>query len=288
MAWNKPIDQPKAEPKKKPTAWRGAAAGGVVALAAIIAAVVIFSGGDAKPKAKEGKKTEAIKEVKPAAAPKAVETDEVPAAKPKKARKDMTPEERHQDDLERVREAQKRQANIPLAHERKPQVFKSASDQILAMVAQMAEGKDMPPLPIDKNFEKEFIASLKEPIVINEDDSDKIKAMKESVIQLRQELSERAEAGESALSILQEYQKHMAEDYKTRSELQQEARRILESGDRAGAQKYVDTMNLALQQMGIKQIDMPMTREERKAWAAEYIKQRQAEKEFRNNGGQNP
>ena len=145
------------------------------------------------------------------------------------------------------------------------------------MVADIAAGKDVPPLPIDKHFEKEFIASLKTPIEIDENDDERIKALKENVIALRNELSERANKGENVSKILDEYQVRMAEDYKTRAELQQEARKILESGDKEGARKFVDTMNLALRQMGIMEIDMPMTAEERKAWAEEYLKQREEE-----------
>jgi hypothetical protein len=180
---------------------------------------------------------------------------------------------------ERVAAAQLRQKDIPLAHPRKPKVFKNASDQILAMVAQIAEGKDVPPIPIDKNFEKEFFQSLKEPILINEDDSENIKILKESVIALRKELSERADGGESAYNILKDYQKQMAEDYKVRSEMQSEARKILESGDRAGAEEFVKKINIALNQVGIKEIEMPMTPEERKEWARRYMEDLRKSKE---------
>lgn len=189
----------------------------------------------------------------------------------------MTPEEKRAAALARVEEAQKRNAKLPAAHEREAMVLKTASDQVLSMVADIAAGKDVPPLPIDKHFEKEFIASLKMPIEIADNDDERIKALKKNVIALRSELSERADNGESVSQILNEYQTRMAEDYKTRAELQQEARKILESGDREGARKFVDIMNLALQQMGIMEIEMPMTDEERKAWAEEYLKQREAE-----------
>lgn len=203
------------------------------------------------------------------------EKDPAPVVKKRDPNRPMTPEERREAALERIAEAQKRNANLPMAHERKESALKTASDQILSMVADIAEGKDMPPLPIDKNFEREFIESLKVPIEIDKDDDERIKALKQNVIALRQELSERAEQGESVSQILREYEKRMAEDYKTRAELQQEARKILDSGDRDGARKFVDVMNLALQQMGIKEIDMPMTAEERKAWADEFLKQRE-------------
>lgn len=171
---------------------------------------------------------------------------------------------------------------IPLAHPRKKRVFKSASDQILAMVAQIAEGKSVPPMPIDKNFEREFFESLKQPIVIDDDDSERVKALKELVRTLRKELLARAENGESVHAVLKDYERRMAEDYKTRRELQQEARQILESGDREGAKNFVTKMNSALQQMGIKEIEMPMTAEERRAWAEEYLRQRDAEREQSN------
>lgn len=155
------------------------------------------------------------------------------------------------------------------AHPRKAKVFNSASDQILAMVADIAEGKDVPPIPIDKHFEKEFLQSLKVPIEIGDDDSERIVALKESVNELRKELSDRAEAGESAYTIIREFEKTMAENYKIRGEIQEEVRKILEEGDREGAKEYLTQMNQALWKMGIKEVEMPMTAAEK----AEFVQQ---------------
>ena len=250
-----------------------------VAILACAVFVIVFSlqkppeGGSTEPK--KSRKTEEQKAPKPQRLEEVKTEATIPVVKKLDPNRPMTPEERREAALERIAEAQKRNANLPMAHERKESALKTASDQILSMVADIAEGKDMPPLPIDKNFEREFIESLKVPIEIDKDDDERIKALKQNVIALRQELSERAEQGESVSQILREYEKRMAEDYKTRAELQQEARKILDSGDRDGARKFVDVMNLALQQMGIKEIDMPMTAEERKAWADEFLKQRE-------------
>lgn len=280
---NKPIQtQAKTPAKISPSIIKGILAGVlVVGLSVVVCFFLKSKGGTPKQERVENKRIHgelADVSTRPAIQREREVAPEEAAPKPKKARKDMTREERYQSDLERVRQAQKRQANVPQAHKRAPEIFRTASDQILYMVAQMAEGKDMPPMPLDKNFEKEFAASLKEPIEILDSDSEKVKAMKQSVMQLRQELSERLESGESAVVVLREYEQKMAEDYKTRAEIQLEAQRILDSGDRDGAQTYVLGMNQAFKQMGIKEIEMPMTKAERRALAEAVKKQRDAER----------
>lgn len=272
--WNRSTSTPKPAPKK-PSAMRGVVAGlVVVALAAVC--VVVFMGKGEKPVEKVEKKPAKIKEVKPAPAPKsAPEPQKV--EKPKKALKDMTPEERLEMRMKHIAEAQKRMKDVPLARPLETNlVFKTSTDQILAMVADLAEGKDMPPLPLDDNFERDFVASLKQPIVINEDDSEKVKELKTKVAQLRKELDERASQGEPMVRILKDFQDNMVKDYKMRDELRLEVKKMIETDGRETAQQYCDKVNESLRQLGIKEIDMPMTREECEAWGEQFLKEREA------------
>lgn len=272
--WNRSTSTPKPAPKK-PSAMRGIIAGlVVVALAAVC--VVVFMGKGEKPVEKVEKKPTKIKEVKPAPAPKTPPKAQK-VDKPKKDLKDMTPEERLEMRMKHIAEAQKRMKDIPLARPLETNlVFKTSTDQILAMVADLAEGKDMPPLPLDDNFERDFVASLKEPIVINEDDSEKVKELKTKVAQLRKELDERASQGEPMVRILKDFQDNMVKDYKMRDELRLEVKKMIETDGRETAQQYCDKVNESLRQLGIKEIDMPMTREECEAWGEQFLKEREA------------
>ena len=261
-------------PAGKPSPVRGLIAGIVVVALATAAYFAFFSRGEIPQKrVKVAKERGQIKEVRPAAAPRRAPEPE----KPRKKLEDMSPEERREMRMQHIAEAQARMKDIPFA--RPPEtnlVFKTSTDQILAMVADLAEGKDMPPLPLDRNFEREFVASLKEPIVIDDGDSEKVRELKMKVAQLRKELDERASQGEPMLQILKDFQKDMAEDYKMRDELRLEVRKMIETDGREAAQQYCDKVNESLRQLGIKEIDMPMTPEECQEWGEQFLKEREA------------
>lgn len=55
-------------------------------------------------------------------------------------------------------------------------IFSNASDQILSMIANSPPGREMPPMPITRGIDRDFIKSLESPIEISENDSDEIKA----------------------------------------------------------------------------------------------------------------
>lgn len=269
----------------RPSPFRGLIAGAVVVALAVAAYFAFFSRDEIPQRGDEVAKGHGrIREVKPAAAPKPAPEPERPRSK--KKLEDMSPEERREMRLQHIAEAQARMKDIPLA--RPPEtnlVFKTATDQILAMVADLADGKDMPPLPIDRNFEREFVASLKEPIVIDDGDSEKVKNLKSKVAQLRRELDERASHGEPMVRILKDFQREMAADYKMRDELRLDVRKMIETDGREAAQKYCDKVNESLRQLGIKEIDMPMTQEECEAWGEQFLKEREAEAAARKTQG---
>lgn len=137
-------------------------------------------------------------------------------------------------------------------------LFTNGSDQILGMIASAPPGRDMPPMPITKSIDRDFEKSLESPIVINSDDTDEVKALKQSVMDLRMEVLAIKEAeGLTVYQILTEHQDLMRENAKLRAEAQKEAREIYESGDIEGAREYVDKMNEQLDKLGSEQIKMP-------------------------------
>jgi len=137
-------------------------------------------------------------------------------------------------------------------------IFNNASDQILGMIAGAPPGRDMPPLPIAKSIDRDFMKSLETPIVINDEDSDRVKELKKSVMRLRDEILEiKKSEGLSVYEILTQHQDLVRENAAIRVNAQREALEIYNSGDVEAAQEYVDKMNEALDRLGAEAIRLP-------------------------------
>lgn len=269
MGWNKPsvASAPSPTPKKKPTAWRGAAAGGVVVLAAIVAAVFIFSGGDAKPKAKAEKKPTAIKEVQPAVVVTNQSTEVAKEATA--ASKD--------DGVPKVWQGQPVIKHVCTTndtlifekfytadgkvhgyyHDERANALPSGADQILAIMTGHDGGFGAPPLPHMKDFESEFGRAIKQEIVVNENDSPEVKEVKERVIAARQELLQLMSEGRSANDVLNDWRQMQEDNATIRLDAVKKVREFLDAGDRAGAQELCDSYNKILEKSGIMKIELP-------------------------------
>ena len=137
-------------------------------------------------------------------------------------------------------------------------IFTNASDQVLGMIANTPPGRDMPPMPISKSIDHDFERSLNAPIIINDDDSDEVKAVKQAVMQLRLEVQAIKEAeGLSVYDILTQHQDLMRENAKLRIDAHKEAIEIYKSGDEEGAKIYVEKINEKLVKLGAEPIRMP-------------------------------
>lgn len=263
MAWNKPIDQPKAEPKKKPTAWRGAVAGGVVALAAIVAAVVIFSGGDAKPKAKA--KVGVIKEVKPAA----VKDKAKPVVSTKKKVASAA----------KVESEKKVAANgsevIGVAEKKRAADFSLPGDQLMVMAQPLPGGLPPPPIPTGRHTTAQFQEAMLKKIEIRATDSQEVRDLKERVMECRKEMMEALAQGKTVDEVLAEHQETLRYNFQVYNEQRAVLKEIFDSGDIEGAKQYCDTMNKALHEMGIQELRMPSSAAARKS---EILRQRKAMK----------
>lgn len=148
-----------------------------------------------------------------------------------------------------------------------PSTFDTASDQVIAMALQ-ADEHGMAPMPLSKDLEKEFLESLKREIVILDTDDEQTKALKEEVMATRTEIKKLLDQGQSFNQIMQEHQKLANENAKIRDDATVELKKILDSGDVEGAKAYKRKINIALGQMGIKGLSIPVTEEEREERAA--------------------
>lgn len=142
-----------------------------------------------------------------------------------------------------------------------PQIFRHGSDDILAMIASTPPGQEMPPLPPGAMTDSQFLASLEDPIEISDQDSDRVRLLKQSVISLRQQVKELLDAGQTVSQILAEHQKLQRDNAEVRTQALLEMRKILESGDRKEAIRYARTINVALGQMGVDAIPVPSENE---------------------------
>ena len=93
-----------------------------------------------------------------------------------------------------------------------PSIFKHASDEYLGIILSTPPGMPMAPLPDlshDGNIEKAFLESLKDEIVIKDDDSDETKEIKLKVIAARESMDALLRQGIGFAEILeQERQLH--------------------------------------------------------------------------------
>lgn len=169
--------------------------------------------------------------------------------------------------------------SLPKPPEKKV-VFDNACDQLLAMATSGGNG-NMPPLPVARGMEKDFLKALEKEIVINDDDSDQVKDLKRRVIEARMAMKELLAEGKTVNEILETHREQVNFSADVRRDAMMEARKILDSGDIEGAKQYVTMMNVALQQIGVQEIKMPLTKDEREARRQQRTLERQKKKEIK-------
>lgn len=254
MGWNKPIEQPKAAPKKTPSAMRGILAGGIVCVIAAVVAVIVFSGGDEKPKAKAEKKTAVIKEVKPAAAPKAEPTNEVVKVKRK-----PTPEEQ-----KKLRPGD--EGFDPAAHpfvlvpkkKREPVVipYRNATEQALAWIANCEPGDPpLPLIPIPESEMKNLVAILLDKNEAQKGDSEQTKEQRRIIEMAKAEMRQYIRDGGDPMSFMKYYHDQLESQCQEYRESLSSVMELLHTSDNDDiATDYLKRVNERLASKGIKQI----------------------------------
>ncbi len=157
-----------------------------------------------------------------------------------------------------VSAAENAAAKEPEAQKKRRRIFNSGTDELIALATCAPEGGSIPPLPaISRQDTDRFIASLSEPIEIEEGDSKEIVALKERVHQVRMELVQVFKDNPDAelSDILNEHRELFNHNSQLYAEAKREYDEILSAGDVEGARAYREGMNGALSEMGIKQIE---------------------------------
>lgn len=260
--WNRPAaGQPvtKKGGAKKPTVWKGLAAGLVVVAIGVMCAWM-FSGGDEHLVAEVEKRPAAIKEVVPAPAPKAM--DETPPVKeepeidPKKRAwikkvRSMSPEDR----VEAIFDAMK---NRPLELEpttNRP--FRTGVELQMARIFTKQLG-DMPPplMPIPLQDE----AHLAEILIANnpvlDGDSETVVKAKAAVEDAKKELMRYIKDGGDITSFLQYYHAKLVDAHQERMTAHRSVMQVIHE-DPDIATDYVIEVNKKLTDKGIKPVSLP-------------------------------
>ena len=145
-------------------------------------------------------------------------------------------------------------------------LFDNASDQMLALAVRSTQEGEMPPMPLSPMLEHDFMESLKKEIVIKDDDSEDIKQIKRDVIAAREDMLTMVGNGMTVEQALAEHFKLSNENAGIRAQAVEELRKILDSGDREGAEKYMETVNASLEKMGIMKLELPEERVRGRKW----------------------
>ena len=207
------------------------------------------------------------------------ETNQVADVKPPKERHDTV--SIHTNNLGKVVEkwiGADGKLHMSVRYARKP-VFDNASDDQLAMAMAGDGAQSIAPIPMTATSEQEFLESLKNPIVINDDDPEKVKQIKTAVSEARAQMKQMIDNGMSYREALAEHQRLVNENVDTRNQCMAELKSLVDAGDHEGAERYMKTMNVALGQMGIPALTMPMSREELSAARQRRREEKEAAKQ---------
>ena len=254
-----------AQPKvttKKPSPVRGLIAGGVVVVLAVLAYFAFFSGSEKPQTEKSTKERGRIKEVTPAAAPKAVEQKAEPE-KPKELPPQRVGEIRNGYRLLPSGRLHKVKGVIHVGGEPTSLVdktFPHGSDRMIAHLLMAEPGGTMigDSADIMRGFNEAFAKSLKDEIIIKHDDTDEVKTLKQAVLDARSELKQQMALGKSAEEAMIEAREQLHELTLYREDLEKE---VLSHAEDGMTQKDYDELigaaNLMLEERGIGKIQMP-------------------------------
>lgn len=293
--------QPKATPKK-PSPVRGLIAGACVVVLAGVAYLAFFSGRDDAVPAQGAKRETrgAIKAVAPAATPKAapVEEKKDPLAEkiaalrakygeeiPKDWNKPYHPKAYRPDGTLKKYSRYVNVVTIKPNPDTLPieeQTFSNFAERDIARAMLVTPGEQLVgDYTYDESFTQHFLASLKEPIVIDkEKDTPAQQELKEIVIETKKELKARYDAGEDIAAIMNENRAQLKELGLYREDIKKmvaEAR--AQHGDEFTEQDEKDLIaaaNKMLEERGCKPLVMPES----------FVRQAESIETFENKGQQ--
>lgn len=139
--------------------------------------------------------------------------------------------------------------------------FKFASENEIANIISLQPGDDVLLADFHDSLQSDFIESLKHKIIINDDDSEEVKLMKEEMILLKPKLKAMIDKGENLGTILNDYRLHIAKVQQLRENLETELKEIRKNATSVQeVYDFVDAANKMLENEGASHIELPMPR----------------------------
>ncbi len=138
--------------------------------------------------------------------------------------------------------------------------WKTPSDRSLAMLMFAKDGNMGLLIPFDARFKDKFLQSLETPIEIDlENDSEELQSQKRDMIEVRNFLKERVDAGEDIVEILNDTYRHNKRIADLRNNLQRELRELEKTAQSVEeVQDYIDAANKMLEREGAGRIGLPL------------------------------
>ena len=241
---------------KRPSPVRSVIAGLVVVAAVCVAYFAFFSGSEKPQVEKADKERGCIKEVTPVAAPKAAlatpakkgetatkvavksETNGVRYAEAKARKQIHGSRERHEESI---------------ARGEKPR-FSHTSENFLAQYA--IPGIPVPPTPVTKMMEQDFVAALLDKIEILDTDTEEDIQYKEIVAGMKEEAREWIKAGGTLQGYFDELNKRQQTEANYRSEAQGMVMKTLREGNAEEAYTLWKGFNKHLKEKGIAELNI--------------------------------
>lgn len=207
MAWNRPSANGPTIQKKSglSPAVKGLLGGGIVVAALAVVLFLVFGGNDVPKVAKADKGHGMIKEVTPAAAPK-VEVEEEkpkidPNARPTKVGEKLNGYVKLASG--RIHKILGETTNDMSQVKNDYEIFDHWAENTIACLLTIKPGEALIDTPNYRGLlTKDFIESLKHPIIINPDDSERDKELKRAVTQTKIELKAAMDRGEDIEKII--------------------------------------------------------------------------------------
>ena len=259
--WNRP-SQSTENPKKKsvggqPSSLKGLLAGAIVVVLAAVAYFLFFSGDTQTQKTTSAKERGLIKEVAPAAAPKAAAEPETPApaAAPEAPKRPLSDEELR---MEALRKRLGKVVTNHLDHVRGRYAYsKNRAENELVILACVPVGT---PVIGSREYDEAFMKDLQQALIekteISPDDPEDIRYYKESVIDMKKQLKQMLKNGEDIQQVLTDTRRQLQDLGVYKSQLEREMLRMQhEAGEEVSpeeAKDFVNAANRLLEEKGIE------------------------------------
>lgn len=256
QGWNRPTGETTtAKPAaKSPSMMKGVIVGAVAVVVGVVC-IFAFSGKSEKPVEKGDKERGRIKEVTPAAAPKAeepVDPQEDAKRKRREMLKKMTPDQRADFLL-----AELKKKPIDLTP-RTNQAFRTGTEQVMSWIFTSKLG-DMPP-PLPRLPVRDMLHMAEILIADNPElptDSDKVKDAKQIVQEAKRELREYLKQGGEIEDFFSYYHNQLTQAH---NEWRESNKAVIDAcrNDPGIAQDFCKEVNKRLAEKGIKPVKLPV------------------------------